>query len=259
MKMVKKVLFGAVALAAILSLVSCGKKNDTEKAIKGSGDNWTVDYTNDATENYRAYRSTGLKHAGAIVKVTFNKDGDPEKSKMGVIFGLEEKDGKSNFNLIGLAADGTYYVSTFKNIEDIQANNFGATPNAASGPTEKEWVPLDDGEKVTLKDDGNGNKYTYVMYRAVATGQYQWMIGDLSEANLNAFDSNTGSFGTSETSVLTSVLTAGGAYDEIDDAFEPTTNVPQHQISFYAMIRPGKHLVGSWNVAKKYKEAEDIE
>lgn len=259
MKMVKKVLIGAVALAAILTLASCGKKNDTNKAIKGSGDNWTVDYTNDADSNYRAYRSTGLKHAGAIVKVTFNKGADAKNSKMGVIFGLEEKDGKSDFHIIGIAPDGTYYVSTYKNIEDIQGDNFGATVDAATGPSEKEIVKLSAGKKVTLKEDSNGNKYTYIVYIADKSGVYYYSILDLTDDEIADFDTAKGEFKTEATEEKVATASSFGI---IASAFTPVATIndlPQHQISMYAMIQPGATLSGSWKVAAKFKEADDIE
>ena len=244
MKMVKKVLFGAVALAAILTLASCGKKNDTNKAIKGSGDNWTVDYTNDADSNYRAYRSTGFTHAGAIVKVTFNKGADAKDSKMGVIFGLEEKDGKSNFNIIGVAPNGQYYVSTYKNVEDIQDENFGVYTGQTTQATEKEWVKLSPSNKVTLKEDSNGNKYIYVMYRAMIDGTYQWAIGDLKDDDVAAFDSKTGTFGTKETQILgdmedfgiiTNAFTVEGGKVIVQIGSVPHPMLPEHYIEWVSL------------------------
>lgn len=260
MKMVKKILFGAVALAAILTLASCGKKNDKNKAIKGSGDNWTVDYTNDGDSNYRAYRSTGLKHAGAIVKVTFNKgDHDPKSSKMGVIFGLEEADGKSNFHIIGIAPDGTYYVSTYKDVEDIQDENFGVYAGQTTKATEKEWVPLKAGKKVTLKEDSNGNKYTYIVYIADKDGVYYYSILDLTDDEIADFDTAKGEFKTEATEEKVATASSFGIITSAFTRVATINDIPQSQISMYAMIQPGATLIGSWNIAKKFKEADDIE
>ena len=110
MKMTKKILLGAAALVAALAFVGCGAgdDDDTEKAITGSGKKYTVSFTNETGDEYRAYKTTTLKHAGALVKVTFNNADKPATfgtSKMGVIFNLKEDGEKREFYLIGLNPD----------------------------------------------------------------------------------------------------------------------------------------------------------
>lgn len=257
MKMVKKVLMGLAVAAIAFALTGC-LQDDTEKAIKGSGSKYSIDYTNEGTQNYRAYKSTGLSHAGALVKVTFDKDCDAGVSKMGVIFDLQErKENKQklrDFNIIGIAKDGTYYVSRLTNIEDIQDDNFGAVVNAATGPSEKELVSIDLGKKVTMSTDADGNKYVYVWYKANLNGTYSWAIVTMTDDQAKAFDKNAGDIPEGATS-----LNASGT---ISDAFEAVTEakkIPKRKISVYAMIKPGKTLTGKWNIVGKYLEAEDAE
>ena len=254
MKMVKKILLGLSVIAIAVSLTGC-IKDDTESAIKGVGKNYSIDYTNDNTENYRAYKASGQKHAGGIVKITFDKDGDPADSKMGVIFGLEETktaDKKTirNFNIIGVSAANNYYVSSFKNIENIQDKNFGATENAATGPSEKVWKSL--GTSVTLPAN-EGNKFAYIWYKANINGSYDWAILDLTEEQLAAYDTTTGAKPAGAT------VLASGTITEAFTAVTAEKDLPQHQISVYAMIQPGKTLSGKWNIVGTYKEAEDAE
>ena len=257
MKMVKKVLMGLAVAAVAFALTGC-LQDDTEKAIKGSGSKYSIDYTNEGTENYRAYKSTGLSHAGGLVKVTFDKECDADVSKMGVIFGLEERkvDKKKlrDFNIIGIAKDGKYYVSTLTNIEDIQANNFGAEVNAATGPSEKEWVPITDGKKVSMTaESADGNLFVYVWYQAQLNGSYKWALATMTDDQAKKFDKNVGDIPEGASVLAQGVIT--GAFDPVTEA----KKLPQRKISVYAMIKPGKTLTGKWNIVGKYLEAEDAE
>lgn len=255
MKMVKKILLGLSVIAIAVSLTGC-LKDDTEGAIKGAGKKWSVDYTNETKVNYRAYKGSGQRHAGGLVKVEFNKDGDPAASKMGVIFGLQEtktEDKKTlrKFNIIGIAADGTYYVSSLDKIEDIQAENFGAKVNAESGATEKEWVKLSAGKKVTMLKDTDENKYAYIWYQAKTDGSYDWAVLSMTDEEAKAYDGETGAC----PKATTDKGTITGAFD----AVASEAKLPQYLISVYAMIQPGKTLSGKWNIVGTYKEAEDAE
>ena len=63
MKMVKKLLLGLVAVATVLTLVSCDgllNKDDDAGAITGSGKKYKVSYKNEETDAYRAYKATKL-------------------------------------------------------------------------------------------------------------------------------------------------------------------------------------------------------
>jgi hypothetical protein len=133
MKMVKKLLLGLVAVATVLTLVSCDgllNKDDDAGAIKGSGKKYKVSYNNEETVAYRAYKATTLKHAGGLVKVTFDSN-NVGTSKMGIIFDLKDDDaneGAREFYIIGLNPSSSvknFYVSKFTNVTDIQASNFG--------------------------------------------------------------------------------------------------------------------------------------
>lgn len=269
MKMVKKLLLGLVAVATVISLTGCMPKDDDDNAIKKGIGKFSIDYTYekaaDGEDNYRAYRPTSLKHAGALVKLTFKGEEDPGSSKLGIIFGLvEKKEGKEvktrDFNIIGLAKNGQYYVSTMTDIVDIQKYNFGATTNAQAGePKEKEWVPITSGSSnLTLPKDDNGNTYAYVWYQATG-GNYKWAILDMTKDQADAWkalkkeDKKDAAIPTA-TKVLKSGTITGAYVAEEGDFKEP-----QYPISIYAMVKDGKTLNGEWKMSGYYLEAEEEE
>ena len=140
MKIMKKIAVAVFAGAMVFGFASCAGGDDPEGAIKGSGKNYSIDYTNEGTEVYRAYRDTAFKHAGACVQIDFLNVTEETKRAgvMGLIFDLVEKDGKKSFNVIGLRtadANGAleYYVSRFENVTDIRAQNFGAPEDKYKG------------------------------------------------------------------------------------------------------------------------------
>ena len=187
MKIMKKIAVAVFAGAMVFGLASCGGAgDDPEGAIKGSGKNYSIDYTNEGTEVYRAYRDTAFKHAGACVQIDFLNVTEETKRAgvMGLIFDLVEKDGKKSFNVIGLRTanangDLEYYISRFENVTDIRAQNFGAPEKGYEGngaketPIKSTWQPaqgnFDSTDKTVtvypyaiLKQ--NGEKWQYECY-----------------------------------------------------------------------------------------------
>ena len=261
-----KILFGAVAAAAVMGLVSCG--DDPNGMIKGSGNKYTIDYTNNSEEVSRGYKETGMKHAGALVKITFNDEetvlnGESAAGVMGTIFNLHDSDsenaekGAVDFYIIGMRDDGMYYVSEYKNISDLNAKNFGATTsaNAANGEAwEEEIVALSNSTFVTLPKDEDGNKYVYLYNRALLNGSYDWAVLDLTADELKEFDidsyKTTGSY--SGTKLASGNIS--GAFDVCDEGKQP-----QNKLAVYANVYVGATLSGVWNYNDMYLEAEVIE
>ncbi len=265
MKMVKKILLGLAAGAAVLSLVSCGLKDDDNGALGGTGDKPSIDYTNEGTDNYRCYKSTTLKHAGAIVKVVFENPTTSDKSKMGVIFDLHKNVNDENavdFYIIGLAGNAdnaNFYVSKFENVTDLQAYNFGTklTENPA---VEDELIALNDTNKISaanipaLAEDGSRSYYIY--YKALKTGKYEWAVLNMTDAVAKKLKVSNLSISTMPEGVT--VLksgTIGNAFDAVD----ADNKVPQNKIGCYAMVSPSKTLKGHWDFFNTYLEAEEIE
>ncbi len=278
MKMVKKILLGTLTVAAILAFASCKQADDPKKAINGSGNNYSIDWDNGEDNVYRAYNPTSFNHAGALVKVTFEKPDANNFSKMGVIFNLTENSDKSkNFCIIGLAAatgDKNFYVSRFSNITDIQASNFGATENAATGPSEKVEVGLTEGNKIstlpTAAADGSVSYYVY--YKAFPNGAtgtngkgyYEYGIYSFTDTQAAAANAMMKKENTAEEASLSRFQSEIGVAPlksgTITDAFDLNNGaVPQTKMAVYAMISPKKSLKGKWKYLDMYKEAEEIE
>ena len=269
MKMVKKIFMGLAALAMVAGLVGCIPNDDTENIITGNNGHCKVDYTyetEDGTATYRAYKSTILSHAGALVKITINKNEESGNSKMGVIFGLKERTENKkklrDFNIIGIGSgtSANYYVSTLKNIENLQAENFGATPDAAEGPTEQEWVKLANG-KITYPSTAvaeDGTITVYIWYQATKEGSYKWAILDMTEDQATAWKNLKAEKAAGDIPTATKILASGTITDAFD-AVESDDKIKKGKISFYAMVKGTKTLTGSWDVVGTYLEAEDAE
>lgn len=271
MKMVKKVLMGLAVIAIAVSLTGC-MKDDTESAIKGSGSKYSVSYTNEGTEAYRAYKSTAMNHAGGLVKVTFKDPKKASSSKIGVIFDLKDsvsgvKDAKGKAAkdfyaiAIGMENDGCFYVSQFTDIVDIQGKNFGATTTAKEKePKEVEIVAYNGKRGNALKLPAaaeDGSISLYIWYQALPTGMYSWALYNLTDEEAKAYDKNTGAVPAVATDT-SKILDAG----VIANAFEAPSDpkkVPQNKIAFYTQVAPGATLEGGWNVIGTYLEAEDAE
>ncbi len=274
MKMVKKVLMGMAVLAIAVALTGC-LKDDKEKAIKGSGNKYTVEYTNEGSEAYRAYAATGMAHAGALVKVTFDSI-NTGSSKMGIIFDLHDsksgvKDAKGaaakDFYAIAIGNEGggSYYVSKFTDIVDIQAKNFGATTTAKDKePKEVEYVPLVTGNLKTKMPAkaADGSLSLYICYKCLGEGVYAWGILTLTDEQAAQYDPSTGEF---KIDLPESAVVADGDIGMDDPAAALAAiaaaagNPPQNKIAFYAQVASKATLKGSWNVKGTYKEAEDAE
>lgn len=105
MKMVKKILLGLAATAALLTFVSCGEKEDEEKAFKGEKINYSNTEKDDTGKYkykyYRSFDTTSTKHYSANAKITIedaanvadvtNDDGKVKaKAGFGFVFGMKE-------------------------------------------------------------------------------------------------------------------------------------------------------------------------
>ena len=164
--------------------------DDTESAIKGSNDNYSINHENSTKEKYRAYKETALKHAGALVKVTFNT-ADTGSSKIGVIFDLKKSanEGADDFYAIAVGQEGggTYYVSKFTNVTDIQADNFGTylTTNPAK---EKEIVPIQTGNlKGKMPAAVEGKTSIYIYFKLVEDGSFDYALLDMTDEDMKNF------------------------------------------------------------------------
>ena len=270
MKMVKKLLLGLVAVATVLTLVSCDgllNKDDDAGAITGSGKKYKVSYKNEETDAYRAYKATKLKHAGALVKVTFDSN-NVGTSKMGIIFDLKDdvKEDARQFYIIGFNPSSSvknFYVSKFTNVTDIQAANFG-TGISENPAKEVEIVPLSMSNNINFPAaDADGKFSVYVYYKALTDGSFDWKVLNIDDDYAKAYDFVEGNF------VASTILAQGNTHKTggktVNKVATPEYEAcaegkqPQNKIAFYAQVAAGVELKGSWNVIGTYLEAEDAE
>jgi len=276
MKMVKKILLGLTAVAAVLAFVGCKTSDDTEHAITGSNNDYAVEYTNEGEKDYRAYESTAMRHAGALVKVTFENPEAGNYSKMGIIFDLHDNAADTSakdFYIIGLAGttNYNYYISKFENVTDLQAENFGTELETNKA---KETIIYDKSNtsngigsitRPALATDGSVSYYVY--YKAfkndgkstdqkdTTKGYYEVAVYNFTDAQAETAKALMKSDAATATSLGTPIHSM-----KIKNAFDLKNNsVVQNQIAVYAKINAGHSLRGQWHFLDMYKEAEEIE
>ncbi len=257
MKMVKKILLGLVATAAVIGFAGCKQVDDVNEAITGKNNDYAVDYENTSSDIYRAYKSTSLKHAGALVRVKFDSK-DVGYSKMGIIFDLHDNADDKNakdFCIIGLGtqADKNFYVSTFTNVTDLQADNFG-TKLADNPAKEVEHVALGS-EALKVPVNADGSVVYYVYFKAQLDGSYDYAILNLTEEQASSFDISKE---VTEASIPAGAKLAVGSIEKAFTAVEKENDIPQNQLAVYAMVTPKQTLKGTWKYYGMYLDAEEI-
>lgn len=259
MKLSKVLLSSAVLAVAALGFVGCGGGDDTENAIKGSGSNYRIDYTNDAADTYRAYKETTLKHEGGVCKITIKdlKSGEASSSanaRGGVMGFIWDKKDSANvkdavdFYLAGARYNGKSidaYISKLTNITDIQASNFGAEVGATgNNPTEKKYLPTNSNDFASISgfdlvdadEDGEVDDMVVVFYvKAEEDGSYTVYI--LPESALDE-----------KGAVLDAAISASTVnkftIPASDTGYEKVT---QNKLGVYANVyKNGATLTGTW-------------
>ena len=255
MKMTKKVLFGAAILAMVFGFASCKAEDDDDEngMLKGSNNDYSVDYTNNGTTVSRGYKTTTFSHAGALCQMTMNKV-SAASGAMGYIWDLESNHAKEgsaraekeprrffifgfNYGANGGSDKVAYYLSMYKNVTDIQLNNMGAsgqkeTAAVTSGSaTEKEYIPLNSansfkpildtatGDFVVTVDVYEGGTFTYKdngkrEYTAY-DGTY---VVDIYNGKVEATDIKAAGRPSSVTGYITSKIIPAGDIGYLTDA-----------------------------------------
>lgn len=255
-----KIILGSAILAMAMGFVSCSDDDDPYNMISGSNNHYSINYTNDTDQIQRGISSTAFKHAGATLKVSFDTvnstyTGGSESDRagvMGVIFDLEEAEGKKNFYVIGMRSVGKnetsgkkdnaieYYISKFENITDLQAVNFGATKTASDGEP-KETVVVDTWAKASAwNTDGVDSILVYIAQESGEDLQYDYKVYLLDPST--ELDSN---------GVPTADLSKTTAAATIDVNYPDST---QKKLSVYANVYGNQTLVGNWDYQGTYKQ-----
>lgn len=270
MKMTKKILLGAAALFATVAFVSCGGAAE-EDGIMKVGETVQVDITNSSDSlgekytggTYRTTLPTKLKHAGGLVKVSFDTEASTDDPGIiGFIFDLKKNStnkSADDFFVIGLriskdsSRDSMYYVSKYSNVTDYNEENFGANDkggqavekplNSANGALSKlsSTIPTEDGLRVA---------YIYVI--ANDDGSFSWKILNdkatektkkLSDKEFKNLD-------------FTGMVLAEG---EIPASETGYTKQTQGKLSAYAGVYNDQTLKGEVAYIGTFKEADFVE
>ena len=296
MKMTKKLLAlvgGVAILASAFVFTSCSEDDDdTEGAISGSGNNYSITYKNEDTVNiYRCTNTTTFKHLGELVKIEIkNQTTTSKDGVMGFIWDLKQsKDaepvtegstttkpaitasGYQNFFSIGFQKNYEnsssyvrYYVSKFFNVSDLQADNFGVSKGnivkthkdgiGANTPKEIEVQTWKKLEKV--KVDSNGTVTVWVdIYPVYAKSTY----------GQNYRDHSSDADGTYIVDIYTADPTVATTATPVETVtINPSVTgynakPAQGTLAVYANVQPQKTLNGSWELKKDYAAAEVVE
>ena len=151
MKMVKKILLGTLAVAAILSFASCQREeggNSSIIDINGASSSGSVDYTNDGDTTTRGFKTLLTQHLDAICHIEYTVTdlvqgkGQIATGTMGYIFNVvkNEDTNKYSFTIAGLRHNQENntieaYVETFKDVakDSLEDSLTGGHPATGSG------------------------------------------------------------------------------------------------------------------------------
>ena len=259
MKMVKKLLLGLAATAAIVALVSCeGVNVGGADSIEGNIINGTTTrayvgkkaddgITNDASGTIREMKLFATKHKGAFAALTLTgeESGKASNGQLGYVFNYtENEDGTVNFITIGFrygSQDGTNkkfntYVSQFYNIDPTQfsKNNFGCDATKAKyDATVKTPYEI---EVATLPTDLNfvtfGTEDPTVGVEVIAEDNGSYTINYYAASKLNKYK-------LIKNSVVDKTIT-------VSSDVTGRTTLKETKLGCYAAVYPGKTLKGSW-------------
>ncbi|MCR4954977.1 MAG: hypothetical protein K6A43_12990 [Treponema sp.] len=221
----------------------------------------TVNEANNADSAKRIYYSTNFKHAGALVKVTFNSD-DVGTSKMGVMFDLKEgKNGEHDFFIVAMNPredKANFYVSKYSNVTDFQASNFGATTGASElAPAEVELVPLSKVNNITIPTAAaDGSISFYVLGYLKTDGSFDWAVLDMTDDEMKEFNTDE-KFKKSAANLENYTVLAKGnipteytGYSPISDDESELSyySDKRNSLGYYVQIAPDYYLEGEFYI-----------
>lgn len=265
MKIMKKIAAAALASAALFAFVGCADSDDPEGAIKKvNNKTYTIEYDNTGSKDiYRCYHETALKHSGGLFVVELNdqsKTSEVADGVMGVIFDMKKGNKAKDFYVIGVNYGYTdksgvkhpgkigYYASRYRNITNIQADNFGATGlvddenshvysvenlekfKDDTEPAElvltqsfkyEDWNVEDGTVKAVINVEMNAGAYKISVYTADALNEAENAVKEDAEAVL-VFD--------------------------IPAEITGYTKKEQGNLAFYANVYGGRKLSGTWRL-----------
>ena len=262
MKMTKKLIFAAVAVAAIVGFASCQKEIgdiDWDKGVLGSGDGnttFTVHQTNEKESTIRGFKQVGLldRAQGTCVVSQYNQTMQSCDGMVGfATYFVKNKTADTyNFLVVGVrnnAGTTQTYASYFCNIseDDLDEYNFGAADKLDNGTykdrvrekfdasvTEPYEVVIEKfPKKLDTTFDKNGTLTVGIKFKQLENG-------DISIAWLKDLKTNT-----------QAATTSGGEelYSRTAEAAKigRTASSEKGKICSYANIQPKATLNARWD------------
>ncbi|MBQ0052309.1 MAG: hypothetical protein KBT11_09660 [Treponema sp.] len=250
-----------MALSLVFGFASCGEDSDDDFNIitKDNSDNFTINFKNeDATAVKRGYETTTNKHSGALTQITLNKS-DNGAGAIGYMWDLEAagKDGKYSraakdtrrFCIVGLSYMNNKvrpYVSMYKDVVDIQANNFGVasaagkenkenTDAAAVGnATETEYLKLSSNATYNIADsaveaDADGN--FVITIDVYEDGEFSWNAAKTKRV----YTSYNGGY---KVDIYNGAVTTADIADSEKTAITTTVVIPADDLGYVAKKNP---------------------
>ncbi len=284
MKMVKKILLGLVATAAVIGFAGCkASVEDEYKMLKVSGDKCSIDHENKTTDKYnRGWETLKQDHVDGICKITAEITSTSATNGSGIfgyIFNLKQNQDKSyNFSLAGVRFKGNgqvqCYVSDYKNIGskymsegndfcDLNGKKVGEAGTAAtctehigSGITNLVTKSYSVGDKVSIWID-------VVAQDGVSTGRtgtrntYIVKFYDEDPARTKNGDNLT--YNTVAPKATSTAIELNNKLPDGVANFSATQG--QSKLGFYANVYASSKLKGEWEIptATLYHEAEEID
>ncbi len=282
MKMTKKILVAALAVAT-LGLTSCiGSIGGGEKIIKGKLSASYVDFTytkeDGGDDFYREINTSRTPRKNTIVKITMESAEDA-RNVMGAAWDqTQNEDGTWNFFVSGIRMankNAQYYVSFFGNIkeEDMGKSNFGAT--LANGePNYQTTIQAVGKPAYEIRLTGTKESYGYVTFadknsiykngtlsvvisiKAEINGIYtvKYFVPNADEDNMtnNALkeyylnDSTPTIASFTSTAANAGVTQNGGKWYNLDGT-ELEEGIVEAGLGWYAMVHTGTTLKGNWD------------
>ena len=309
MKISKKVLAAfsmAAALMMAVSVVSCKEEDDDDDygiLSKDNKDSFTINYTNDSDSVRRGYATTTNQYTGGLIKLTMDK-ASANAGAMGYIWDLQNSADAAKraakesrqFLIAGFNYTGSVvrpYVSLYKDVTDIELQNFGATgnhedgdeENTANGATEKEYIKYGTStytptlEKATVTKTVDGKAQDVETDCVVVTldvyedGEWTWEGGKRKYTSYNggyvvdfydgtvtleqiasgSVDKKIGT--TSKISAATTITKSDLGYTKNTDTTKSI--VVKQTCAVYANVYAKKTLVGKSQYVKDYTSTAD--
>lgn len=264
MKLSKVLLSSALALSLVFGAIACAAEEDDDEleAISGSNNNYSINFTNNGTEMYRAYHSTYNQHLGGLCQIALDeKSYEAGDGTIGYIFDLESNPSRAakaprTLCIVGynLKRKGIY-VSHYTNVTDIQAANFGTD----SGAEEVEYLKLNDGDTtsnpmiLTKQTEGEyKDKYVFTVNVNGKTDPTKYTVeiydGLVGKADLEAESKPTAKYTTS--------IPLADLYPTVEGR---PAEIPQKAAAVYVNVFQGKTMNATWHYDDTYAAAEIIE